>query len=210
MKESPTMWIAGLFSYPKKKLLRNFLIYQVWGRAPIPPPSGFTPKCFHTFGKKNYICNTQRQPAERYGRVAKNKLPGRIDGVPTSLAAFFFLSYWYDYKVSFFGWSTLYICTQAQMPATRAARPNTDKNTINSTIPLFKFLRQLYIPPPVPQGGSTQRQTMPSLNGVLLGFKHIIHRTFAETLPVTFLSHWNSNFLFSFSNVLYPQSVFGQ
>lgn len=28
------------------KLLRNFLIYQVWGRAPIPPPSGTTPKHF--------------------------------------------------------------------------------------------------------------------------------------------------------------------
>lgn len=174
---------------PQKEITTKLSDLSSMGARPHSPTIRLYSQMLSYFRKKNYICNTQRQPAERYGRVAKNKLPGRIDGVPTSLAAFFFLSYWYDYKVSFFGWSTLYICTQAQMPATRAARPNTDKNTINSTIPLFKFLRQLYIPPPIPQGGSTQRQTMPSLNGVLLGFKHIIHRTFAETLPVTFLSH---------------------
>ena len=159
------------------------------GASPHSPTVRHNTKTLHTFGKNTYICGTQRQPAERYGRVANKSRWSELTDYPTSPAAFFFLSYWYDYKVPFFCWSTLCICTQAQMPATRAARPNTDKNTINSTIPLFKFLRQLYIPPPVPQGGSTQRQTMPSLNGVLLGFKHIIHRTFAETLPVTFLSH---------------------
>lgn len=30
----------------KQQLTRNFLIYQVWGLAPIPPPSGSTPKHF--------------------------------------------------------------------------------------------------------------------------------------------------------------------
>lgn len=120
------------------------------GARPHSPTIRLYSQMLSYFRKKNYICNTQRQPAERYGRVAKNKLPGRIDGVPTSLAAFFFLSYWYDYKVSFFGWSTLYICTQAQMPATRAARPNTDKNTINYHY--LNFLGNCIYPLPSPKG----------------------------------------------------------
>jgi hypothetical protein len=122
------------------------------GASPHSPTVRHNTKTLHTFGKNTYICGTQRQPAERYGRVANKSRWSELTDYPTSPAAFFFLSYWYDYKVPFFGWSTLCICTQAQMPATRAARPNTDKNTINSTIPLFKFLRQLYIPPPSPKG----------------------------------------------------------
>lgn len=73
----------------KQQLTRNFLIYQVWGLAPIPHHPAQHPNTLY-FRKKTYIRSTQRQPAERYGRVAKNKLPGRIDGVPTSLAALFF------------------------------------------------------------------------------------------------------------------------
>lgn len=74
----------------KQQLTRNFLIYQVWGACPHSPTIRLNTQTLCTFGKKTYIRSTQRQPAERYGRVAKNKLPGRIDGVPTSLAALFF------------------------------------------------------------------------------------------------------------------------
>lgn len=60
------------------------------GACPHSPTIRLNTQTLCTFGKKTYIRSTQRQPAERYGRVAKNKLPGRIDGVPTSLAALFF------------------------------------------------------------------------------------------------------------------------
>lgn len=71
MKKKPSDVNRRVFFYSKKKLLRNFLIYQVWGLAPIPPTIRLNTQTLCTFGKKTYIRSTQRQPAERYGRVAK-------------------------------------------------------------------------------------------------------------------------------------------
>lgn len=73
----------------KQQLTRNFLIYQVWGLAPIPPPSGSTPKHF-VLSEKDLYSQYTKTTCRTIRESCKNKLPGRIDGVPTSLAALFF------------------------------------------------------------------------------------------------------------------------
>lgn len=75
---------------PQKEITTKLSDLSSMGARPHSPTIRLYSQMLSYFRKKTYICNTQRQPAERYGRVAKNKLPGRIDGVPTSLAAFFF------------------------------------------------------------------------------------------------------------------------
>lgn len=62
----------------KQQLTRNFLIYQVWGACPHSPTIRLNTQTLCTFGKKTYIRSTQRQPAERYGRVAKISCQGEL------------------------------------------------------------------------------------------------------------------------------------
>ena len=108
------------------------------GACPHSPTIRLNTQTLCTFGKKTYIRSTQRQPAERYGRVAKNKLPGRIDGVPTSLAALFF-----PYRtntVKRFPSSTGLSCVSVHKPISlpQGQQDQTQtKSTISSIILLF-------------------------------------------------------------------------
>lgn len=78
----------GYFFIPKKKLLRNFLIYQVWGFTPIPPPFGSAEECFHTFGKIAIFAVPKQQHTAICGESCKIKSHwSELTEVPTSPAA---------------------------------------------------------------------------------------------------------------------------